>query len=103
MQNLLDTLTTNMQIIYRKAVDADNALDKLKQGGKGNFKQIFADNSAFTTQSTRFMPYVEELAEQIAPLSNQQADQVVAELPKIVSKIELMLTTLNQFEQSLRR
>ena len=97
MQNLLDKLTENMQLIYRKAIDADQALDKLQQTGKGKFANVFAADAGFTVQSKRFMPYVEELASDVAGLSNLASEDLQQRLPTIVKKMELLLKNLRQF------
>ncbi len=101
LQPLFDKLTENMQIIYRKAIDADQSLARLQQSGKGKFNHVFTDEAGFTVQSKRFMPYVEELATQVAQLHNASAEQVEAQLADIVRKMELMLTTLGQFKHTL--
>ena len=101
LQPLFDKLTENMQIIYRKAIDADQSLARLQQSGKGKFNHVFTDEAGFTVQSKRFMPYVEELATQVAQLHNASAEQVEAQLADIVRKMELMLITLGQFKHTL--
>ena len=49
MQNVLDKLKDNLQLVYRKAIDADNALNQLQQQGKGKFATMFSENSPFTS------------------------------------------------------
>ena len=102
MQVIFDKLTENMQLIYRKAIDADQSLNQLQQSGKGKFSHIFTDGSGFTVRSKRFMPYVEELSNQIAELSQQDDEKIQAALPDVVKKIELLMVTLSQFQQSLK-
>lgn len=103
MQSILDKLTENMQIIYRKAVDADQALTKLQQSGKGKYQNIFADDSGFEINSKRFMPYVEELANQVALLIDADKAEYEKALPSIVKKMELLLVTLTNFQQTLKQ
>ena len=102
MQTLLDKLTENMQLIYRKAIDADQALDKLQQSGKGKFANVFAADAGFDVQSKRFMPYVEEVGAQIAKLANAEQADMQQNLPVIVKKMELLLKTLSSFQASLK-
>ena len=45
MQVIFDKLTKNMQLIYRKAIDADHSLNQLQHTGKGKFSHIFADET----------------------------------------------------------
>jgi hypothetical protein len=100
VQQVLAKITENMQIIYRKAIDADSALDTLQQSGKGKFSVIFTEESGFTTRSKRFGPYVEELAQDITLLQKEGAD-VESELISIVKRMELMLITLSKLKDSL--
>ena len=102
MQNLLDKLAENMQLIYRKAIDADDSLNKLQQTGKGKFNYIFSEEAGFAVQSKRFMPYVEELAKEVAELANGDTQTLQQNLPAVVKKMELLLTTLGQFQQTLK-
>lgn len=102
MQTILDKLTENMQVIYRKAVDADQSLGKLQQSGKGKYKNVFTEESGFNAKSKRFMPYVEELAGEIAPLAQAEKAGFELALPSIVKKMELLLVTLANFQQTLK-
>lgn len=103
MDALIEKLNENLRVIYRKSVDADAALNQLKQQGKGKFQNIFAANSGFTTSSQRFQPYVEEVAGDVAMLAEASEEKVKEALPSIVKKLELLLTTLSQFQDSLKR
>ncbi|WJG09018.1 hypothetical protein [Aliiglaciecola sp. LCG003] len=100
-QTLFEKLTETMQLIYRKAIDADDALAKLMQSGKGKFNHIFTPDAGFEVQSKRFMPYVKELAKDITELENANQQSLQQSLPHIVKKMELLLTTLNQFKVTL--
>ena len=101
MHSLFEKLTENMQIIYRKAIDADQSLAQLQQSGKGKFNHIFSDDAGFTVQSKRFMPYVEELANDIAQLDSIEPQVLQQSLPAIVKKMEMLLSTLAQFKTTL--
>jgi len=101
MNKVLTSLNENMQIIYRKAVDADNTLDKLQTEGSGKFASIFPEGLIFSANSKRFLPYVQELTNDISSLNDnyEDADQ---HLPLIVKKIELLLKTLVEFKQRVQ-
>lgn len=102
MQTVLEKLAENMQIIYRKAIDADESLNALQKSGKGKFNQLFSADSGFTVHSKRFMPYVKELASQVAELADADETTLQSSLPEIVKKMELLLKTLGQFQQALK-
>lgn len=103
MQSIFDKLSENMQAIYRKAIDADQALNQLQQSGKGKFNYVFAEDAGFSVQSKRFAPYVEELGKEIARLTQAEELDVRNALPAIVKKMELMLVTLSNFQLSLKK
>ncbi len=89
-----------MQIIYRKAIDADSALDKLQKSGKAKFSVIFTEDNGFTTKSKRFGPYVDELAKDISILQSDNIN-IKNEITVIVKKMELMLLTLAKLKITL--
>jgi hypothetical protein len=101
MQNILQKLTENVQIIYRKSIDADAIISKLQSSGKGKFKAIFATEAGFTAQSNYFKPYVEELAQDIASLSELSEAELKQSLPGVVKKIEHLYTTMTNFQNSV--
>ena len=103
MQQLFDKLTENMQSIYRKSIDADNAIAQLQQSGKGKFNYIFSEDAGFEAKAKQFKPYVEELAMDIASLSTESEQKVKQHLPQVVRKMELMLRTLAQFDDLLKQ
>ncbi len=106
MQNVLDKLKDNLQLVYRKAIDADNALNQLQQQGKGKFATIFAENSPFTTRAKRFEPYVQEVAGNMDTFiandfENVDLNIIEPQLTLIVQQIEALLATLTQFKATL--
>jgi hypothetical protein len=113
MNNVVTALNENLQLVYRKAIDADQALDKLQGSGKGKFVAIFGDETPFTNRSKRFREYVEEVAGDVAllqsldenleenPDKNTDAQAQQEKLAVIVKKLQLLLSTLEQFKQSL--
>jgi primosomal protein N'' len=107
MQAILDKLQENLQLIYRKAVDADNLLDSFQKDGKGKFQTIFADSSPFKTRAKRFEPYVAEVCENMdaftaLDFANTDKAQIEQDLSVIVMQIEQLLSTLVQFKDSLK-
>ncbi|WP_133467976.1 hypothetical protein [Paraglaciecola marina] len=102
MQSIIQTLSENVQVIYRKSIDADQTITRLQQSGKGKFSAVFTADSGFETSSKFFKPYVEELAKEVLELESQSPESVKAALPVLVKKIEMLLTTLNQFQKNAR-
>jgi hypothetical protein len=102
MQTIIQSLSENVQLIYRKSIDADQVISRLQHDGKGKFSAIFAKDAGFTTNSRLFKPYVEELANEVLALEKIAQDELKEQLPSIVKKIELMLKTLNQFQKTTR-
>ena len=101
MNKIIEAVNENLRVIFRKALDADAALNALSVKGKGKFNTIFAEGSGFKTRNKRFAPYVEELAGEVALLVDANPETLNMALPNIVKKIELLLTTLQQFKQTL--
>ncbi|MFC4700476.1 hypothetical protein ACFO4O_09925 [Glaciecola siphonariae] len=103
MKKVIHALNDNLQVVYRKAIDADTALDALSASGKGKFQTIFGDDTPFTSRSKRFSSYVEEVAGDVAHLQGESVtEQTINQaLPTIVKKLELLLTTLEQFKKTL--
>ena len=100
MEEVINKLKENLQIIYRKALDADKQLDTLNKDGKGKFTVIFGDDSEFSSRSKRFIPYVEELAIEITTLESEKSNPTEL-LPKIVKKIQTLLVTLEKFKSTI--
>lgn len=101
MQAIFSQLNTNLQSIYRKAIDADKAIDQLQAQGKGKFATIFGDHSGFKARAKRFSPYVQELALEIESLKNMTEAEATEALPLIVKKIELLFSTLANFKTAV--
>lgn len=103
MKAIHEQLQETIQTLHRRAIDADQSLDRLQQAQQGKFQAIFADDSGFTTSSKRFSPYVQEVASDWQAIKAMPDDEAKSALPSLIRKIELMLTTLNQFQQTLRQ
>lgn len=103
MQAIFNQLNTNLQLIYRKAIDADTAIDRLQAQGKGKFATIFGDHSGFETRAKRFSPYVKELALEIDELKGESQQGLEEALPNVVKKIELLFSTLANFKTAVSK
>jgi hypothetical protein len=102
MQTIIQTLSENVQVIYRKSIDADQVISRLQHDGKGKFSAVFAEDAGFIISSRLFKPYVEELANEVLALEKIPQESVKEQLPSLVMKIELMLKTLNKFQKTAR-
>ncbi|MFM2484853.1 hypothetical protein [Celerinatantimonas yamalensis] len=101
-QNVIEQLQVNIKAIYHKAVDADRIINEQQADGLGQFDKIFVDNSPFTSESDHFLPYVEELANDLLALQDSDNEaQFIAILEPLVVKIELAHKTLASFKQHL--
>jgi hypothetical protein len=101
MNVIIEKLSENLQLIYRKSIDADVAISQLRNDGKGKFTAIFPADSGFNHQGKFFKPYVEELAADINKISELDEEKQKSALTKIVKKMELLLSTLGQFQRSV--
>lgn len=107
MQKVIEQIQANLQIIYRKAVDADALLASYQQQGKGQYVAIFAEDAPFSTKAKTFEPYVAETCELLDELSAMQdgysdKEALTQKLQTIVKQIESLMTTLHSFKQSLK-
>lgn len=102
MEAIHSQLQETIQTLYRKAIDADRALDQLQHQQKGKFAAIFATNSPFRIDAKRFTPYVEEIATDWQALKDMDDDSAKQALAPLVKKIELALTTVEQFKTTLK-
>jgi hypothetical protein len=100
MQSVIQSLKQNLKVIYRKAVDADNRLKKLQQSGLGKHGKIFVEEAGFTVESRLFLPYVQELSDDIEALEELAEEELQAALVPVVKKIEHMHLTLTTFDKS---
>ena len=89
-------IDNSMQEIYRKALDADTRLDQLKSQGHGKFTSIFNQQTLFSIDANRFMPYVAEIADDIDRYKTSPEDE--SQLPPLLKKMEQLLTVLAQFK-----
>ncbi|QJR80371.1 hypothetical protein CA267_006075 [Alteromonas pelagimontana] len=101
MQAIHAQLQETIQTLYRKAIDADEALDRLQQAQQGKFKTIFTKDSGFRTESKRFSPYVQEIVSDWEDLKTLDDDNAKVALPELVKKLEQILTTLHQFQATV--
>lgn len=99
MDAVLEKLNENLQVLYRKALDADNALDQLSSQGKAKHKAIFPADAGFEVSSERFAPYIAELSNDITDLQTLTETQEKNDaLSAVVKKMESLFVTLAQFK-----
>ncbi|GEA12436.1 hypothetical protein [Alteromonas sp. KUL49] len=103
MDAIHQQLQETLQILHRKALDADGILDSLQQAQHGKFTAVFAADSGFTTSAKRFGPYIEEIAKDWQAIKTLPEEEAKTALPPLVKKIELALSTLSQFQTSLKK
>jgi primosomal protein N'' len=102
MQSIIQSLKQNLKVIYRKAVDADNRLKQLQHSGMGKHGKIFVEDAGFEVESRLFLPYVQELSDNIDALENMEAEEQQPALAALVKKIEQMHLTLVNFEEKTK-
>ena len=101
-QKIIEQLQVNIKTIYHKAIDADKVIKAQQADGLGQFDQIFVDDSPVVTRAQHFLPYVEELANDLLELQQATDEQhFVSYLEPLVVKIELAHKTLAAFKQQL--
>lgn len=101
MEAVIAKLNENLQVLFRKALDADKALEQLKGQGKGKYRAIFPKEAGFTTSSDMFTPYIAELSNDISSLNEllgkQKQEELNLMLSAVVKKMESVFVTLAQF------
>ncbi|VEE62619.1 Uncharacterised protein [Shewanella putrefaciens] len=95
---VIEQLKENLQIAYRQAIDADTKLDELKKAGHGKFTSIFTAEQGFMVSSNRFLPYVQELVDDLTKLQ-QQSSLDPAALETLVRQLAILLKTLHAFKK----
>ncbi|GAA3549415.1 hypothetical protein [Zobellella aerophila] len=83
--------------LYHQAIDADKKLQTLRDQGQAKFNAVLREDSQFTSHADHFMPYVAELAEELELLEMASMEEYNTLLARMVSKIQLLAETLNQF------
>ncbi|BDQ67788.1 prephenate dehydrogenase [Shewanella xiamenensis] len=95
---VIEQLKENLQIAYRQAIDADAKLDELKKAGHGKFTSIFTAEQGFMVSSNRFLPYVQELVDDLTKLQQHTSLDHVA-LETLVRQLAALLQTLHAFKK----
>jgi len=107
MQAIIAKLNENLQLLYRKAVDADSVIEQLQSQGKGRHQAVFQTEAGFRTKSNKFVPYVAELTDEVALLQQLLAEQKESEfklqLAGLVKKIEAAFITLDNFNRAVEQ
>ncbi len=99
---LFEALKENIRIIYRQSLDADKAIDDLRQQDMAKFAAIFDEQQGFVTKANRFTPYAEELGNDLVVLQQGNSDDVPTRVQPLVSKIEIQLQLLQVFKSNLK-
>lgn len=97
MEQVEQKLQQHLQVLYRQVVDADAYLDNLREQGKAQFQDVFADGSTFTTSSNRFQPYLKEITENVEQWQQGKDDEQL--LQAIVQQLQLLTETLARLKQ----
>ncbi|MGI2081741.1 prephenate dehydrogenase [Shewanella putrefaciens] len=95
---VIEQLKENLQTAYRQAIDADAKLDELKKAGYGKFTSIFTADQGFIISSNRFLPYVQELVDDLTTLESQPTLDPAA-LETYVRQLGILLKTLQVFKK----
>ena len=95
---VIEQLKENLQTAYRQTIDADTELDELKKAGYGKFTSIFTADQGFIISSNRFLPYVQELVDDLTTLESQPTLDPVA-LETYVRQLGILLKTLQVFKK----
>lgn len=95
---VIEQLKETLQTAYRQAIDADAKLDELKKAGHGNFTSIFTAEQGFVTSSNRFLPYVQELVDNLGTLENANTLDTAA-LEIYVRQLGALLQTLQALKK----
>ncbi|MDR8522194.1 MULTISPECIES: hypothetical protein [Shewanella] len=98
---VIEQLKASLQTAYRQAIDADARLDELQKAGHVKFDAIFSASEGFTTKSTRFSPYVQELASDMEAMI-QNPESLATALESYVPKLALLLQTMQAFKSNAK-
>lgn len=89
-----------LKVMLPFAAQADEILDDLKQEQKGNFSAIFPKHSLFKTVAVRFLPYMEELDQDLKNLPEDVQDPAFEPLlTDLMKKLETTQHVLNSFHE----
>jgi primosomal protein N'' len=99
---LFEALKENIRIIYRQSIDADKAIDDLRQQDMAKFSAIFDEQQGFITKANRFTPYAEELGNDLVTLQQGSESEIAVNIQPLVAKIEIQLQLLQVFKGNLK-
>ncbi|MTI12775.1 prephenate dehydrogenase [Sansalvadorimonas verongulae] len=94
---VVNKITDSLKALYPLAQSADEQLDMLKKQNKGKFSAIFLKGSPFTAESDRFLPYMVEVAHELAELAKVDDKLYVKHLNQLMHKVQLMHEVLTKF------
>jgi primosomal protein N'' len=89
----------NLKEILPLAQKADEILTELKLDNKGRFSAIFSSTTLFKVKSTLFLPYLEEVSNDLQTLPQPQEAGFETLLTDLLKKIELLHQLLGSFHE----
>ncbi len=94
---VIEKLTDTLKAFYPLAQRADEELEMLKKESKGQFSAIFQKDSPFSVEADRFLPYMIEVANDLATMMKVDDNNYADHLKKLMRKIQLMHQVLHKF------
>lgn len=101
-QQLAEHLKNNLKDLYRQALDADARLDGINKEGLGHHDAILQADAGFRCEAKRFMPYVQELSEDIEALMRRSEAGSEQQIQQLVKKLKTLHTTLAEFKLAMK-
>lgn len=101
-QQISQHLKNNLKDLYRQALDADERLDAVTKEGLGHHDAVLQANQGFRCDSKRFMPYLQEVSEDVEALANLAEGEFEAGVQNVVKKLQTLHTTLAKFKQAMK-
>lgn len=100
-QQIAEHLKNNLKDLYRQALDADKRLEAIAKEGLGHHDAILRANEGFRCESKRFMPYLQEIGDDIERLAELSKSEFEANVPMVVKKLQTLNTTLANFKRAM--
>ena len=98
-QHIKDRITESLKVLAAQAQAADEILDGLKQDNKGRFASIFPKHSTFNTTAIRFLPYLEEVDNELQNLPPMTESTFQPSLQSLMNKLGMLHEILNVFHE----
>lgn len=98
-QHIKNRITETLKELAAQAMAADEILESLKQDNKGRFASIFPKHSTFKTTATRFLPYIEEVDNELNQLPAMTDQGFQPALQTLMNKLGMLHEILNVFHE----